>query len=179
MSGFPVLSHFTSLSPKSHIIISGIFRYFHLILKLLWEFSFLHLFILLFLCYDRTDCYESNLFISLERGISMNFITKNWKGILLCLVIAVPCWFLGTDISDHQAETGIRYLAGMIITLLLKDKSMFQDGITFVSKKVLQYAVILLGFGLNLSVILETGKQFTANYRNDDFNVPDHCISVT
>ena len=27
------------------------------------------------------------------------------------------------------------------------------------SKKVLQYAVILLGFGLNLSVILETGKQ--------------------
>ncbi len=50
-------------------------------------------------------------------------------------------------------------LAGMIITLLLKNKSMFQDGITFVSKKVLQYAVILLGFGLNLSVILETGKQ--------------------
>ena len=25
----------------------------------------------------------------------MNFITKSWKGILLCLVIAVPCWFLG------------------------------------------------------------------------------------
>lgn len=158
MSGFPVLSHFTSLSPKSHIIISGIFRYFHLILKLLWEFSFLHLFILLFLCYDRTDCYESNLFISLERSISMNFITKNWKGILLCLVIAVPCWFLGQTFPIIGGPVfGI--LAGMIITLLLKDKSMFQDGITFVSKKVLQYAVILLGFGLNLSVILETGKQ--------------------
>ena len=41
MSGFPVLSHFTSLSPKSYIvIISGIFRYFHLILKLLLEFPF-------------------------------------------------------------------------------------------------------------------------------------------
>lgn len=50
-------------------------------------------------------------------------------------------------------------LAGMLITLLLKDKTQFQSGITFVSKKVLQYAVILLGFGLNLSVILETGKQ--------------------
>ena len=47
----------------------------------------------------------------------------------------------------------------MLITLLLKDKTQFQSGITFVSKKVLQYAVILLGFGLNLSVILETGKQ--------------------
>ena len=159
MSGFPVLSHFTSLSPKSYIvIISGIFCYFHLILKLLWEFSFLYLFILLFLCYDRTDCYESNLFISLERGISMNFITKSWKGILLCLVIAVPCWVLGQTFPIIGGPVfGI--LAGMIITLLLKNKSMFQDGITFVSKKVLQYAVILLGFGLNLSVILETGKQ--------------------
>ena len=88
----------------------------------------------------------------------MNFITKNWKGILLCLVIAVPCWFLGQTFPIIGGPVfGI--LAGMIITLLLKDKSMFQDGITFVSKKVLQYAVILLGFGLNLSVILETGKQ--------------------
>lgn len=50
-------------------------------------------------------------------------------------------------------------LAGMIITLFIRDKSQFNDGITFVSKKILQYAVILLGFGLNLSVILETGKQ--------------------
>ena len=88
----------------------------------------------------------------------MNFVTKSWKGILLCLVIAVPCWFLGQTFPIIGGPVfGI--LAGMIITLLLKDKSMFQDGITFVSKKVLQYAVILLGFGLNLSVILETGKQ--------------------
>ena len=88
----------------------------------------------------------------------MNFITKSWKGILLCLVIAFPCWFLGQTFPIIGGPVfGI--LAGMIITLLLKDKSMFQDGITFVSKKVLQYAVILLGFGLNLSVILETGKQ--------------------
>lgn len=88
----------------------------------------------------------------------MNFITKCWKGILLCLVIAVPCWFLGQTFPIIGGPVfGI--LAGMIITLLLKDKSMFQDGITFVSKKVLQYAVILLGFGLNLSVVLETGKQ--------------------
>ena len=35
----------------------------------------------------------------------------------------------------------------------------FKSGVTFTSKKILQYAVILLGFGLNLSVILETGKQ--------------------
>ena len=25
----------------------------------------------------------------------MNFVKKNWSGILLCLVIAIPSWFLG------------------------------------------------------------------------------------
>ena len=88
----------------------------------------------------------------------MSFIQKNVKGILLCLVLAIPCWFLGQAVPVVGGLVfGI--LAGMLITLLLKDKTQFQSGITFLSKKVLQYAVILLGFGLNLSVILETGKQ--------------------
>ena len=47
----------------------------------------------------------------------------------------------------------------MILTLLMKDKSAFQSGIAFTSKKILQWAVILLGFGLNLSVVITTGKQ--------------------
>ena len=47
----------------------------------------------------------------------------------------------------------------MIVTLFLKKKDPFKSGITFVSKKVLQCAVVLLGFGLNLTVILQTGKQ--------------------
>ena len=50
-------------------------------------------------------------------------------------------------------------VCGMIVTLFIRDRSTLQSGITFVSKKVLQYAVILLGFGMNLSVILQTGKQ--------------------
>ena len=88
----------------------------------------------------------------------MNFIKKSWKGILLCLIIAIPCWFLGLQFPIVGGPV-FAILAGMLITLCIKDKSGFQDGITFVSKKVLQYAVILLGFGMNLSVILETGKQ--------------------
>lgn len=47
----------------------------------------------------------------------------------------------------------------MIITQIIKDKSQFQAGIKFTSKKVLHWAVILLGFGLNLGVILKTGKE--------------------
>lgn len=88
----------------------------------------------------------------------MDFVKKSWKGLLLCLIITVPCWFLGQKFPIIGGPV-FAIIAGMIITLFLKDKSTFQDGITFTSKKILQYAVILLGFGLNLSVILETGKQ--------------------
>lgn len=88
----------------------------------------------------------------------MNFITKSWKGILLCLVIAIPAWFAGQAVPVIGGPV-IAILAGMVITLLLKNKEPLQEGITFVSKKILQYAVILLGFGLNLSVVLETGRQ--------------------
>ena len=47
----------------------------------------------------------------------------------------------------------------MIVALLLPNKTSCQSGITFVSKKVLQSAVVLLGFGLNFSVVLQTGRQ--------------------
>lgn len=88
----------------------------------------------------------------------MDFLKKNWKGLLLCLAIALPSWFLGNALPVIGGPV-FAILLGMAVTLLLKDRSGVQQGITFTSKKVLQYAVILLGFGLNLSVILQTGKQ--------------------
>ena len=88
----------------------------------------------------------------------MNFIKKNWKGVLLCLMIAIPSWILG-KIFPIVGGPVFAILLGMVITLLVSDKSALQSGITFVSKKILQYAVILLGFGMNLSVFLQTGKQ--------------------
>lgn len=88
----------------------------------------------------------------------MHFIRKSWKGILLCLCIAVPSWLLGKCFPIIGGPV-IAILAGMVLTQLLKDKSVFEAGIKFTSKKILQYAVILLGFGLNLQVILQTGKQ--------------------
>ena len=90
--------------------------------------------------------------------MNMNFIKKNWKGVLLCLMIAIPSWILG-KIFPIVGGPVFAILLGMVITLLVRDKSALQSGITFVSKKILQYAVILLGFGMNLSVILQTGKQ--------------------
>lgn len=88
----------------------------------------------------------------------MNKIKENVKGFLLCLAISVPCWLLG-KLFPVIGGAVFAIIAGMIITFFIKDKTNLQPGITFVSKKILQYAVVLLGFGLNLSVILKTGKQ--------------------
>lgn len=88
----------------------------------------------------------------------MKILQKNLYGLLLCLAIALPSWYLG-KLFPIIGGPVFAILAGMVLTLFLKDKTAFQSGITFTSKKILQYAVILLGFGLNLSVILETGAQ--------------------
>ncbi|MFT4104121.1 MAG: putative sulfate exporter family transporter [Lacrimispora sp.] len=88
----------------------------------------------------------------------MNFIRKNGAGLALCLLIAVPSWFMGSRFPIAGGPV-IAIVSGMIVTFFVKDKRKFESGIHFTSKKVLQYAVILLGFGLNLSVILETGRQ--------------------
>ena len=85
-------------------------------------------------------------------------IRNSWKGILICLIIAVPSWFLG-KLFPIIGGAVIAILAGMVVTLFWKKKEGFEAGIKFTSKKILQWAVILLGFGLNLNVILETGKQ--------------------
>ncbi len=86
----------------------------------------------------------------------MNFAKEKGSGILLCLLIAVFGWFLGKQFPVIGGPV-FAILIGMIITLLLKDKSKLQPGIAYTSKKILQYAVILLGFGLNLSEILKVG----------------------
>ena len=88
----------------------------------------------------------------------MEFINKNGKGLLLCLVIAVPSWFLGKAFPIIGGAV-IAILAGMVVTVFFKEKGAFEPGIKFTSKKILQWAVMLLGVGLNLNVIVETGKQ--------------------
>ena len=88
----------------------------------------------------------------------MDFIKKNGAGLLLCLCIAIPAWLLGQAVPVVGGPV-FSILIGMVLTLFWKDKTKVQPGIGFTSKKVLQYAVILLGFGLNLSEIAKVGAQ--------------------
>ena len=88
----------------------------------------------------------------------MTFLHEKGRGLLLCTCIAVPSWLLGHQFPVIGGPV-IAILAGMIITLFIKDKTPYSKGITFTSKKILQWAVILLGFGMNLGAVLSTGAQ--------------------
>lgn len=88
----------------------------------------------------------------------MQFIKKNGYGILLCLAIAIPSWFVGKAFPIIGGAV-IAILAGMVVTLVWKWRDPVDSGIKFVSKKVLQWAVILLGFGMDLNVVIRTGQQ--------------------
>ena len=88
----------------------------------------------------------------------MNFIKKNGAGLLLCLVIAVPSWFLGQAVPVVGGPV-FAILIGMVLTLVLTKKEPFLPGVNYTSKKILQAAVVFLGFGMNLTEILAKGRQ--------------------
>ena len=90
-------------------------------------------------------------------GLEMSKIKNNALGVILCLAIAMPAYYLGKQLPLIGGPV-FAILMGMNITFLVKDKSKVQSGITYTSKKILQYAVILLGFGMNLSDIVKTGS---------------------
>lgn len=85
-------------------------------------------------------------------------IQKNLKGLLLCLSLSIPSWYFGKLFPlIGGAVTAI--IVGMFIATFIKDRKNLDPGIKFTSKKILQWAVVLLGFGLNLGVIIQTGIQ--------------------
>ena len=88
----------------------------------------------------------------------METIKKKAPGVAVCLVIALAAWWLG-QLLPVVGGPVFAILLGMVLTQLWRDKAAVQEGVNYTSKKILQYAVILLGFGMNLSTVLATGRQ--------------------
>ena len=82
----------------------------------------------------------------------MGINQKTLPGILLCAVLAIPCWLLGLEfhlIGSPIFAIILGIIIGSIFTSWKREKT--GAGIGFTSKKILQWAVILLGFGLNIT----------------------------
>ena len=79
------------------------------------------------------------------------------RGSIFTLVFAVPAWLLGQKFPIIGGPVfGI--LIGMSFAGLHRSSAV-ETGITFTGKKILQYAIILLGFEMNLFHVLEVGSQ--------------------
>lgn len=94
-------------------------------------------------------------------------MTKLMQGTFICVVIAGIATFLGGlkfgSISMEVIGAPVfAILLGMLITLAKPEIAASpsnKDGIKFTSKKILQWAVIILGFSLNLGTILSVGSK--------------------
>ncbi len=97
----------------------------------------------------------------------MKLTKKQVPGIVLCAVIAACATFLSSvNLGGIPFEVVgapvFAILLGMIITLIrpnLAGRDELASGIKFTSKKILQWAVIILGFSLNLGTIAKVGSQ--------------------
>lgn len=81
-------------------------------------------------------------------------------GIILASSIALPSYFLGLTFPLVGAP-----IFGMLLGMLLarwQRPDNFNKGITYSSKKILQYAIILLGFEMNLYSVFKVGSQSLA-----------------
>lgn len=87
----------------------------------------------------------------------MNFLSNKLHGLALCFAIAVPAAYLGKLFPIIGAPV-FAIILGLLMAGIPRS-DIFQGGITFTSKKILQYAIILLGFGMNLFEIFRVGSQ--------------------
>ena len=91
-----------------------------------------------------------------------SFQMKTIPGILLCLAIAAPSWFLG-KLFPVAGGPVVAIAVGIIVAAAASchkpPRINVDAGIAFTSKKLLQYAVILLGFEMDLFHVARVGGQ--------------------
>jgi uncharacterized integral membrane protein (TIGR00698 family) len=90
-------------------------------------------------------------------GDIMKTITNKLSGIILALIIAIPAWLIGNAFPIIGSPV-LGILFGMVLAFW-KRPSYFNEGITYTAKKLLQYSIILMGFGMNLFNVFKVGKQ--------------------
>ncbi len=78
-------------------------------------------------------------------------------GLLLAIIIAIISRYLGGQLPLVGGPV-FALILGIVVNLFLKSEEKFQPGLNFTSKKLLKFAIILLGFGLSIGQILEVGK---------------------
>jgi len=83
---------------------------------------------------------------------------KNIPGSLLCLGLAVAAWILG-QLFPLAGGPVLGILIGIVVGNIWHYPERLSAGITVTSKRVLQMAIVLFGFQMNLAGVLNLGSQ--------------------
>ena len=84
---------------------------------------------------------------------------KLFPGILLSVAVASLAWSIEKLLPIHVIGGAvIAMFIGMTINHFIGKNEILASGIKFTSKKILKFAIILLGLSLNITTILEVGK---------------------
>ncbi|MCO7176158.1 YeiH family protein [Sporolactobacillus kofuensis] len=84
-------------------------------------------------------------------------LKTRFPGIILAAVLAFPAWLIGLYFPIIGSPV-LGILFGLILSFWSRP-AVLNAGIVFTGKKILQYSIILMGFGLNLFNIIRAGSQ--------------------
>ncbi|MEE0883877.1 MAG: putative sulfate exporter family transporter [Faecalimonas sp.] len=86
-------------------------------------------------------------------------IFKIVPGVMLSVGVALLACWLESLLPIHLIGSAvIAMFIGMLLNYFLKDTKVLASGLKFTSKKILKFAIILLGLSLNITTILNVGK---------------------
>ena len=86
-------------------------------------------------------------------------LLKFLSGLAVSVLIAAVACFIESLLPIHLIGGAvIAMFIGMIVNHFVGKKSFLSAGVKFTSKKILKFAIILLGLSLNINTILHVGK---------------------
>ena len=88
----------------------------------------------------------------------MDFVKQNGNGFLIALLLAIGAYWGGT-LFPVVGGPVLGITLGIGVASLWKLPESSRKGIKFTSKYILQLAVILLGFEMNMASVIQTGQQ--------------------
>ncbi|MBE6757488.1 MAG: putative sulfate exporter family transporter [Ruminococcaceae bacterium] len=86
-------------------------------------------------------------------------VLKVFPGIILSVGVALLACWLESLLPIHLIGSAvIAMFIGIVLNYFLRNTKVFASGLKFTSKKILKFAIILLGLSLNITTILNVGK---------------------
>ena len=117
--------------------------------------SFRRFFTALIVAETRKECKPVP---SAKRRFTMKII-KLLPGIVLPIIVALLACWLESLLPIHLIGSAvIAMFIGMFLNQFVRKTDVFATGLKFTSKKILKFAIILLGLSLNITTILHVGQ---------------------